>query len=61
MNEEYERLVKKLSLLETTHAKQFAGNVNEGNYQDSCNRIKSVYQQLETVSNALGKPVPVRF
>ena len=54
-------LVKKLNMLETGHARQFAGHVNEGAYEESCQKIKAIYQQLEEVSNLLGEPVPVRI
>ena len=61
LKKEKDRLTKKLSLMETTHSKQFAGHINEGAYEESCQQIKFVYQQLESVSDKLEDPVPVRF
>lgn len=56
-----ETLTKSLEVAENAHARAFTGHVNEGNYKDSCQKIKMIYQQLEEVSNLLGEPIPVRF
>jgi len=61
LQKERERLEKKLTFAENSHAKQFAGFVNEGNYQDSYNQIKSIYHDLAAVCDELGDPIPVRI
>lgn len=61
LKKEKDRLEKKLAMMQNTHAKQFAGHVNEGAYEESCQQIRNVYQQLECICNTLGNPIPVRF
>ncbi len=61
LQEERERLEKKLSFAENQHAKQFAGFVNEGNYQDSYNNVMTIYHDLAKVCDMLGEPIPVRI
>ena len=54
-------LAKKLESAEAAHARAFAAHVREGDYNESCQRINEIYQQLSEVSDLLGEPVPVRF
>ncbi len=61
LQQERERLEKKLTMMEANHAKQFSGFVKESAYQESCNAILDIYQQLSEVAEQLGDPVPVRF
>lgn len=58
---EMEALKKKLASAEDAHARKFAGHVNEGAYEESCQQINQIYQQLVIVSSMLGESVPVRF
>ncbi len=61
LQKERELLERKLSFAENQHSKQFAGFVNEGNYQDSYNNIMVIYHDLEKVCDELGDPIPNRI
>ena len=61
LQKERERLEKKLTFAENSHSKQFAGFVNEGNYQDSYNNVMAIYHDLAKVCDDLGDPIPVRI
>ncbi len=61
LQKERELLERRLSFAENSHCKQFAGFVNEGNYQDSYNNIMAIYHDLEKVCNDLGDPIPTRI
>ena len=56
-----EALKKKLASVEDSHARKFAGHINEGAYEESCQQINQIYQQLVIVSSMLGESVPTRF
>lgn len=58
---EMAELQRKLASAEDTHARKFAGHVNEGAYEESCQQINQIYQQLVIVSSMLGENVPTRF
>jgi len=61
LQKERERLEKKLTFAENSHAKQFAGFINEGNYQDSYNNVMAIYHDLAKVCDELGDPIPIRI
>jgi len=61
LQKERERLEQKLTFAENSHSKQFAGFVNEGNYQDSYNNVMAIYHQLSQVCDDLGDPIPIRI
>ncbi len=61
LQKERKRLEQKLTFAENSHAKQFAGFVNEGNYQDSYNNVMAIYHQLSQVCDELGDPIPIRI
>ena len=60
LQKQREFLEKRLTFAENSHAKQFAGFVNEGNYQDSYNNVMAIYHDLAKVCDELGDPIPIR-
>jgi hypothetical protein len=58
--ERREELQKKYQRMFEAHTTKYGKHIaSEGDYRDSANKIKGIYDELSKVSMELGEPIPV--